>query len=241
MKIPTVVVIPTRFQIGPLLDLSHTLLKDSYVDVILVLDNGHSTENHIKLLQMEQEAFDKFHVYKLPNRSIYQLWNWGWKYARGFAGKNKPVNIAFLNDDVEIKPYTIEVLAKNLRKHKDLGAIYPDYDWDVIWPVELDGFSKIRYTESTFGAGGMAGFCFMIKGEMEIPYVDETLRWWYGDDDLVKQIGLAGYKIARVVGLEVEHQPEGSSRYLDQAELLRIKDADRIYFNKKYGENRQLW
>lgn len=226
----TVAVIPTRFEVNSLVKLLKTI--DGSVDHILVVDNGHKETWFI------YETFTKMQtpvnmVYK-PYSSVYEMWNWGWAEARMLA-QNGPVNIAFLNDDIIVSNHTLPVLAEFLRLDDFTAITYPDYSAsvDVGW-----GAYTSRATHSTYGHGGMSGFCFMLKGELDIPYVDENLKWWYGDDDLVKMIERDGYSIVRVEGLPIVHGGGASSRKIPN--LMEIIKKDNQYFNSKYGESRSV-
>lgn len=227
MIYPTIAVIPTRFEVDMLLDLL-TVLDKSGIDRVLVLDNGHSNSNKWRITEHIKSLSKGAFVHKTPDMSIYQMWNYGLQYARYWS----PSNVAILNDDIIIEPHVMKTLAEFLRSEDDVAITYPDYT------ASHDTHEyTMRYTNSTYGHGGMAGFCFMMKSELPIPYIDETFRWWYGDDDLVKQTQLLGYKIGRVVGLPVAHMVGRSSRFINVS--IDIKN-DNAYFNAKYGENRTI-
>lgn len=227
----TIVIIPTISQLDRLRKLVNTIKGDKSVSDIVIYDNGHPEENRMIIKSwMYNPKIKYIEAYK---KSIYELWNMGWQYAKQLG----TVNVAILNDDIRIMPGTLDMLGEFLRTDPTLAAVCPDYTMKIgdikreIIPV---------YVTSTFGHNGLAGFCFMLKAELPIPYIDETFQWWYGDDDLVKQIELAGYKMARIEGIPIEHDHGSSSRLVDQDLLMQKKIADKDYFNKKYGENRQI-
>lgn len=233
--VDTVVVIPTRFQIEPLSRLLGSIVHDKTVTSIMIFDNGHNVANK-RLLATFESLNPKIWVIDSESASLYEMWNAGWEYA---TMSGLPVNVAILNDDCYIHPGSLDVMAHFLRMDSQLGAVYPDYTvpLDSVGGFTAKDFS-LRKTKSTFGHGGMSGFCFMVKGELDIPAVDENLRWWYGDDDLVKQLELHGWEIGRVVGLPVEHDPGQSSKFIDVEGMIK---ADMAYFNQKYGEHRTRW
>lgn len=222
---PIIVIIPTRYHIGMLEDLIPSLTDATK---IYIYDNG--------LLPWQRETLETYPqltIIDAHNMTIYEMWNDGWSKAqREFQNPH----IAILNDDIYFNPYTLSYLSKVLRDYSNIAAVCPDY---TISPKDDIGKYAVQYTASTFGHGGLAGFAFMLKGELDIPKIDETFRWWYGDDDLVKNIIASGYKIAILRGLPVYHN-QGSSSKMDGSIEQKI-NLDIYYFNKKYGENRQRW
>ena len=93
-RIPTVVVIPTRYQGRMLVSMLGAILSDNCVDKVLIYDNG-ADKSYTKILY--DLKCDKIMIYDAPDLSVYQMWNRGWKWAKEHYDK---VNIAILNDDV---------------------------------------------------------------------------------------------------------------------------------------------
>lgn len=222
---PIIVIIPTRYHIGMLEDLIPSL---SDATKIYIYDNG--------LLPWQREALETYSqltIINAYNMTIYEMWNDGWSKAQG---EFQNPHIAILNDDIYFKPFTLSHLSKALVDHPLVAAICPDYT--VSLKDDTNEYLA-QYTTSTFGHGGLAGFAFMLKGELDIPKIDETFQWWYGDDELVKNIMASGYKVAILRGLPIYHE-QGSSSKMDSSIEQKIS-LDMYYFNKKYGENRQRW
>lgn len=218
----TFVVIPTLLKSNLLDDLIATLHYEK-INQIFVLNNTNEPFTYVDY---------NVQVLDFKGYTIYEMWNRAWEYIR-YNYPKEELNIAFLNDDIELVPKSITSLAYYLRKYSDLAAIYPDVN---AHEVNLDG--NIEYTNTTAGAGGMTGFAFMLKGELDIPYIDENLKLYWGDDDLVKQILLKDYKIACLKGLPIKHAGSTTIKTLNPAERYKIMEQDMIYFNKKYNENR---
>lgn len=236
----TFVVIPTQFKSREtLVSLLETFEVDKAVYRVYLMDNTGREDD------LENPLVWKFSkTVPLPssNMTIYEMWNRAWEYIRYNYFKDE-LNIAFLNDDIMIRPDPLNseymgIMAEFLRADSSVAAVYPDYmsEWNS------SGLYTMQYTESTFGHGGMAGFCFMLKGELDIPYIDEKLKLYWGDDDLVKQIAIKGYNIGRIVGLPIQHIGSVTINQMDRTERYRIMEEDRQYFNQKYGENREpVW
>jgi hypothetical protein len=231
---PIVAVIPTRFDITYLLNLLPSLVDTR---MIYIMDNGLDTDK-LTLLQNEllsNRSITDATIIHCPELSIYQMWNLGWDAAiKDFGPK---VHIAILNDDIYFLPYTLRKLSQYLEENNDIGAICPDYERPVSVGIADDYI--VERTTSTYGNKGLAGFAFMVKGHLPVR-VDWNLRWWYGDDDLVKEIEKLDLKVAKLIGLPVDHYQGASFRRI-QDELEKQIELDRQYFNNKYGENRTRW
>jgi hypothetical protein len=143
----------------------------------------------------------------------------------------RPVNVAIINNDLQITPGTIEVLAETMRKDARIWITYPDYDKPAGTEPHVEG---VRFTSGTYRHGGMSGFIFMLRGEMMTwqPLVDERFQWWGGDDDIAFTVEQQGGRQARVVGLGVTHLMEGTARHHD---LGAKKQADLAAVIEKWG------
>jgi len=231
---PIVAVIPTRFDTTYLLRLLSSL---GDIEMLYIMDNGLDSD---RLSYLQQELLSNTSIkdatiIHCPELSIYQMWNLGWDAAiKDFGPK---VYIAILNDDIYFLPNTLSKLSQYLEQNDDIGAICPDYDWPVA--IGMADNLIVERTTSTYGHRGLAGFAFMVKGHLPVR-VDWNLRWWYGDDDLVKEIEKLGLKVAKLIGLPVDHY-QGASFNRIQDELEKQIELDRQYFNRKYGENRTRW
>lgn len=230
----TIVVIPTKGLSPFLVPLVRGLAWDHGIHHIQILNNSNIDLEFTKDLGLENSQLPLISVQNMWNYSIYGMWNYVWEREKKIGGE---FNIAFLNDDIELSPYSIYTMARILRAQDDLAIVYPDVAAGP--PVSL--FNKeypITYTETTGGAGGMTGFCFMLKGELDIPYIDENLKLYWGDDDLVAQTIKQGYKIGQIGGLPILHAGSFTIRQMDNIERLKLMESDRQYFNTKYGQNR---
>jgi hypothetical protein len=187
MRIPTVAVIPSRYEPKRLRALAYPLMREAEV---IILDNGHEPPLRSKNPRLR--------VVDARGDSIYRMWNRGWEIAR----ERGPVNVAILNDDIVILPGTLTLLAQALRADPRIGCVYPDASvrsGRLPW--------RITYTTEWDPAGGrsMTGFCFMFKGELDLPPFDEGMEWWYGDSEFDESVKLAGYGVARIDGVPITH------------------------------------
>lgn len=224
--IKNIVTIPTRFDTSFIPNIYEALKNE--VDEWLIYDNG------LDDLEYEKIADLPIHIIDAYGDSIYQMWNRAWKIARTYYQFS---NLFVLNDDVDLLPQTFNALATILRSNAELAAICPNYNKPLKDGI---GNSNIEYVTITHGQNGLAGFAFMLKAELEIPYVDENFQLWYGDDDLVKKIHIAGYKAAKAMDIPIAHHGAKSISKLDQTKVKTMIELDRVYFNNKYNERRTI-
>jgi hypothetical protein len=166
-----------------------------------------------------------------PNLSA--LWNRGIDYAHGAALTRRATrwDVLVVNDDFVAGPGFVDGLQKPLRgTHAVLAS-----------PYVFDGTSgrgtgrvDVYEAQGTLVNAGtrMAGFAWMIKGETGLR-LDESLRWWYGDDDMAQQAAGAGGRLV-VHGLTWEHRhpDEGTT---GNPLLAEQAGRDRQTFVAKWG------
>lgn len=200
--IPTIVVIPTRYQPDRVQALVN-VIRSEVAEVILI-DNGH--------FEPLPGSIDG------RGKGIYAMWNWGWEIARS---RSTAVNVAILNDDIRIHPGTLRMMAKALRAEPRIGVVYPDTRYHLIHPLPY----QIHYTTTWDPIEGreMTGFCFMFKGELSLPPFDEGMEWWYGDTEFDESVKLAGYGVARIDGVPIEHVSDAEAN--DWARRPELRDA----------------
>jgi hypothetical protein len=218
--VPTFAIVPQKGHTHLTEALVRQLARDA-VDEVCVLDDGTDPD----VLAMEDLGNAHLLEPKLTERNIHRLWNAGVRWAQEQA--NGPFNLAILNNDIRLGPHAMRRLATALRADDTLAAVCPSYGTPG---------SGVQYVRGTAGAGGLAGFCFMVRGELlgtSIPYFDEQFSWWYGDDDFVLNVQEAGLRCAIVHGASVEHLHGGS-----QTAGTATPDAaaaDREHFAAKWG------
>ena len=156
---------------------------------------------------------------------IYAKWDRGVEMARA-AGATE---IAILNDDIEILPGTLPLLAETLRADHGLGVVYPD----INAPWTLPASVTTQRTKGTWGAGGMTGFAFLFRAEIEIPF-EAGYHWWYGDDAWEEAVRATGWAVGRACGVPIRHTPNGSASRVWPL-LAPLIEADR----KRWDEAHQ--
>lgn len=203
--IPTVAVIPSRYEPARLRKLVASIIPDA--DVI-VLDNGHEPPL--------ESWHPRLRIVDARGDGIYRMWNRGWQMAI----EHGPANVAVLNDDITLLPRTLRLLAIALRGDPRIGCVYPDVS---VRRAYLP--SRIEYTTEWNPAGirSLTGFCFMFKGELDLPPFDEGMEWWYGDSEFDESVKLAGYGVARIDKVPISHVSDAETN--DWARRPELKEA----------------
>lgn len=210
-------VIPSRNRPEMLANLCRQLVGDG-VHVVIV-DTGYDPPAHdggthdITIIRDDTDP---------PN--ISRWWNLGLDYIHDneMWAATKDYVVAVLNDDLVIPPQFVQKMAAALVRH-GAAVAYPDqhgfgqdYKHTFSGPISL-------YRR-------MTGYAFALRGSMNIR-ADETLQWWYGDDDIDwRARGMGGSVL--VGGVSVQHLSPNSSTV---GKLAEQAGRDRQTFIDKWG------
>jgi GT2 family glycosyltransferase len=213
-------VIPTRNRHDLLADCINSVVDQ--VDSVIVLDN------------LSDPPIDpgpwhgKVGVAALPidPPNISTLWNVGISLADSQAHRIEADrwDIAVLNSDVVVPPGWVETLSAAMRSTTAVLA-YPD---------QHGGTRQILHTkaEPIDLRQRITGYAFMLCGEHGLRF-DETLAWWFGDDDGDWRAREEGGALL-VPGIPVEHRCPNGSMY-ERPELQEQAGRDRATFEAKWG------
>lgn len=213
-------VIPTRNRHDLLADCINSVVDQ--VDSVIVLDN------------LSDPPIDpgpwhgKVGVAALPidPPNISTLWNVGISLADSQAHRIEADrwDIAVLNSDVVVPPGWVETLSAAMRSTTAVLA-YPD---------QHGGTRQILHTkaEPIDLRQRITGYAFMLRGEHGLRF-DETLAWWFGDDDGDWRAREEGGALL-VPGIPVEHRCPNGSMY-ERPELQEQAGRDRATFEAKWG------
>lgn len=214
-------VIPTRDRHDTLLAMVEKLLDDQ-VETIVV-DNGSTPpisfiHPGVHLIRDEQQP---------PNLS--RLWNLGLREAtRDFHRwelQQPDYAVAVLNDDLILPPRFVQTLAEAMQRYH-AAAAYPDqHGWGADALHTTPGPVDLR--------SRMCGYAFLLRGAARL-YADETLQWWYGDDDLDWRARQAGGSLL-VAGTAVQHLHPNESTNTNPV-LSAQAGLDRATFTQKWGQ-----
>lgn len=221
--IPRFVVLPVRDEPDYTRSILR-LLRDEEFDRALVLDNG-SVSATKAVLAAAATLDNRLVVIDAAGMRIYAMWNLGARLAWAFVGgPDLTHDVAFLNNDIRFGRGTLATLSHVLRQ-EELGVVCPDYQRALDRP----GIPSTERVSGTYRHGGIAGWCFMVRGEVmaEFGGVDESFEWWAGDDDLIFSIEKAGWPVAIVRGLPLEHDGEATVRHHPTFHAAKKRDLER--------------
>lgn len=219
--------------------LVRSLVQDSEFVRLAIFDNGTTAPTGRRWLEaVEHGRFGAgVEVVRRPRATIYQIWNEAWRDALVAARAGTPVELAILNNDIDVPPGFLGHLARALRAAPDdVWITYPDWRLDPCEGAQPRGLTPTR---GTWRAGGMSGFAFMLKPEKHDsagwPFIDERFEWLCGDGDLVRQMELRGGTAARVEGLGLRHRRRATSSNGRNAWTLAAGQRDLARSREKYG------
>lgn len=163
----------------------------------------------------------------IPEESLYRSWND--TIRRALEQSDAPeVDVVLLNNDVRLPPGFIRFLTRALRSGgSELMITYPDAGADL-----ADGLpDRIELTPTTglHADGGLTGYAFAIKAEAfreELPFIDERLKLYSGDRDLVHGLQIRGYHAARVNGLPCEHSHGATRKRRPELQETQRRDVE---------------
>lgn len=197
------------------------------IDELIIYDHGSDDPRSIEWLT-EIERAPKISVDRraaVPVESLYRSWNDTIRraIARFPTG---PVDVVILNNDVTVPRGFVRCLTRALRAAGP-GVIvtYPDAHAPLRSGIPLR--IKLTPTKGLAMEGGMTGWAFALKAEAfraELPLIDERLRFYSGDRDLIHTVETAGYRAARVDRLPCAHERGATRRR--RPELKGQQDRD---------------
>jgi GT2 family glycosyltransferase len=184
------------------------------VEGIIVVSNGESdfpSEPRVEIMTDER-----------PDVNISRWWNMG---IDAVAAKGLGEwNVLVVNDDVIVPSNFVQILSDNMRSCSAAISFPNQHDnHRMLWrdPEPVNLFWRLT------------GYCFMMRGEIGLR-LDESLVWWYGDDDLDWRARANGGSYL-VPGCSVEHRaPNGSM--LGRPDLHVQAGKDRETFIRKWGQ-----
>jgi len=226
----TTAVIPVYFAAEQHVELTDSIvrkvLNEKIAKLYIILNGG--TGSHLKkgkkmIKEYLNKNRDRLTLIEAPNNNIYEMWNMGWKAALDDYGDE--VLIAFLNNDIDFLPATLEVLAKAVLKN-EIWVTYPDSNCSVENGARVTG--RTIPTRGSKCHGGMTGHCFLLKGGIHtkagFPLFDTRYQCWYGDDDFAFRVEQYGFQIHRVEGLPCNHLNEATVQYRPDVAVKRDED-----------------
>lgn len=143
----------------------------------------------------------------IPEESLYRAWNDTIRRALARFRAHE-IDVVLLNNDVRIPRGFVRFLTRAMRSG-DLNVMIAYPDATAKRKNGLPGRIDLTPTKGLHGDGGMTGWAFALKAEAfrgVLPFIDERLKFYSGDRDLVHAVETRGYHAARVNGLPCEHK-----------------------------------
>lgn len=220
------VVIPVKDNLEMTRDLVGQLVGQGGCTDVLIFDNGSTDAEMVDWLAEQTEAT----VFDAADASISEMWNAG--ITEALLRHHGLADIVFLNNDLGLAPRCIRRLIAGLRSQPGLMAACPNYDGRPGAGVsQLQSICAGRYD----GSGGLAGFAFALRSEWIATgfRFDESMAWWYSDNDLLLEIEKAGFWYGMVHDSRVMHLDGGSKTERPVWWDERVA-ADRAAFEAKW-------
>lgn len=183
-------------------------LADDEFDEILIFDHGSDDPASIRWLASVERRPGICVVRReaIPDESLYRAWNDTIRRAL-MRYQNRTADVVLFNNDIHLPPGFTRFLTRALRAGPpSVVAAFPDVHADMHDGIPTD--IKLTPTGGVAADGGLTGWAFALKAEMfatQLPLIDERLRFYSGDRDLIFNIQLRGFVAARVDGLPCRH------------------------------------
>lgn len=225
------VVIPVKDKLHLTQSIVEQCWSDPDVVEVVVVDNG-STDGTAEWLAETDSAFG----ITMPDAGIHEMWNAGVTHILNTFRVHEATSVAILNNDLALGDNCLSICDEALRHLPQLAAVCPNYDGRTGKPRSVVPTREIcagRYD----GSGGLAGFAMILARDWAERYLfPESLRWWYGDNDLVLSIAEAGRQCGIVIDATCEHL-DGGGQTGDwmSPEMRAIVENDRQVFLAKWA------
>jgi hypothetical protein len=193
----------------------------------------------IRVIADGESAFDSLSKLSFDHRvsvlqseeryGIHRMWN------IGLSSATPGSHVLFMNDDVAVDGRCIDVMSSLLDRDRTIGLMSPNYDKRYFSSALLDVAHTCRGAYD--GTGGIGGFCMMLSSELVRPWrFDESMKWWYGDDDLLMWVTRICSKRAVLTGLATCSTNTSWTINNDPPDnFAQIVENDRMIFTRKWG------
>jgi len=198
---------------------------------IVIIDNGSGKKTRNWL-----ESQTKADVLDGTGMGIHEMWNLGAEYALSMSPAG--CDVAFLNNDLILGDDMLAKLQTALRENDGLAMVSPNYDRR---PDDFGDGVEYRTdicADRYDGTGGLAGFAFMVAGELfNGGYRFPTeCKWWFGDNDILLAVMASGLTAGIVLDATVEHiDGGGATGDWSDPEMQKQLVADKAAFAARWS------
>lgn len=220
------VIIPTKSNFEGLFKIISNIHNSHIVEKIYIIADGDVCYDY---LVGKVDSYENIILLKTNAGSgIHVMWNLA-------LNQVELSHCLFLNDDVDISSDDIAVMSGILDINKDFGLVCPNYDNRILKTAfqYVNQTCRGRYD----GSGGLAGFAMMLaKGLADSWRFDETMKWWFGDDDILNWVTRTKKRKAALTNLA--QCSENSSWTITNdppKDFEKDIENDRLIFALKWG------
>jgi hypothetical protein len=117
----------------------------------------------------------------------------------------------------------------------DIGLVCPNYDGRISSDtfIETRDTCRGRYD----GTGGLGGFCMMLSSDLAKKWqFDESMIWWYGDDDLLNWVWERGKRAGIFVPATAVGNESWTINNDPPKDFAKVVENDRSIFEKKWNK-----
>lgn len=218
--VPRYAVVPTHNRPERLLALVTSL--GAQVDHIVVLDNASEPPVDAEALRKVAGSVEVIRDEEQPP-NLARFWNDLFDFVAKHAEGQKEWDVAVLNDDAIIPAGWYDAVSTGLRGHETAVVSHTGTS-----PVHRpDLVDEIPYARQR----RMCPWAFVVRGESGLR-ADDSMRWWFFDDDFNRQAILAGGVLAVPGPLVINaHAVESTV-----GELAEQAKRDQATFAAKWGD-----
>lgn len=200
-------------------------LSDLGIERVVIIDNA--SQPQLESSALPAVSFVHYDPEQPPNLS--RLWNIGLDWVSNYHEDtfgDVPWNVCILNDDVRMTETWISSVSEHLRGHPTAALAYGDQHGFLSGPTL---HSTLTSTDALLK---ICGYAHMSRGELGIRF-DESMRWWYSDDDYDWQARKLGGSLV-VPHVRVHHDSPDVATMTTPA-LYEQACRDRETFIAKWG------
>lgn len=164
------VIIPTKSNFDDLMNLYYQIRRDPAVNHIHLVGDGHDVAH--KLHNMFDGVVGPETTVDWVDKSIglHKMWNQGLD-----ANTMADDHVAIINDDVTLSDGALGIVEDLFNRRFTIGLVTPS--------------AETSFTDEFVQSFGFAGYCMCLRRELARSFrFDERMKWWYGDNDIIKWV-----------------------------------------------------
>jgi glycosyltransferase involved in cell wall biosynthesis/GT2 family glycosyltransferase len=222
-------VVPTKSNFEGAKNTVRALLNDPAVKNIAVICEIPEAKASIVAAFPEEVRSRVIPIGTDEGLGIQHMWNEGLDTSYG------DLHVLFINDDTTVDGIGISAMSGFLDLNPDIGLVCPNYDGRISSDtfIETRDTCRGRYD----GTGGLGGFCMMLSSDLAKKWqFDESMIWWYGDDDLLNWVWERGKRAGIFVPATAVGNESWTINNDPPKDFAKVVENDRSIFEKKWNK-----